>query len=266
MNFNTYKEQTYENIKKIENSNCKNLIELTIENFQRYANFFRKVKESFKEKVSVKEETLNEMTMYSTFLVDSTLKSTLVNDYIGAEIDIRVLNDFYIKYLFILYGDNYVSETYQDYKKLSKYNNLIEKNKEIPYKLQLEYNEISKKYSNLSDDYWIKLALDHLDKTSKHDKSLKAITNWLEGNNLLMDKVDGFIIPKNFKGEVDLQTYLVPFDDTSDFKKIYLPILARLNYIMCFVIYKFMNCYTEYKDDEIIKKMFDNLNYFEENK
>lgn len=167
-------------------------------------------------------------------MFNSIINDLIINNFFSLKVNLRVIIDYYFKFLILLYSDNYVSEIYLNFNDIYLYNHLIKYNNNLRIKideqneLKNRYNKIIKKYNlsnSIKEDYWIKLAIEY--NTGKSgNKSIKNIIKWLKDNNMIEE------------------TIILSYEENCDF-----------NYVLLSILNKYMEKYPEYKNREVIDRM-----------
>lgn len=211
--------------------------------------------------------------MHSTFMFNGFINDLITNNYYSLKISIRVITEFYFKLLFLLYSDNYVSELFLDFNNIylynisQKFNNNLRMNNKEQHKLEKIYTETIKKYNlptDIKEDYWIKKALEY--NTGKQSrKNIQGIINWLKENK----RIDNAIIISYEDncdynhcgiGSLNYQQLIDLYDSKGEFYNIYQPILSEFNYILTNIVLKYMEEYPEYKNQEVLDVLLNNMN------
>lgn len=250
-----YRKNINENINLIEFSDINELLQLTLENYKTYNNFFVKnqKQKTNSNNASIKIDTLNFINMHSTFLFDGFIKNIIINNYSSAQIVLRSITEMYVKYIFLLNCDEYVSEVYSDFSiiTLNNQNADVDLDEKIRNLLSQRYDEIKEKYTlkdTVKDDYWIKLALDHITESKKNPASFRAVVNYLGDNKLIPD----FIFPSyqrncdyNHIGydSLNLQQFQDKKISEGKYKSTYLELLVIFNYIIHDIFEKYIDFY-----------------------
>ena len=276
MNFEDFKDNIQNNIDKMINSNCKEMIVISIDNYILYHNFFIAIKEKYYydgKKLYFKLNALNFMNMHSTFLIDSLLKDVLSNNFFSSKINIRVFNEFYFKYLFLLYNDAFVSEVFLDFNNIylwnvsQKFNIILRMNPSDKEKIANNYQRVKNKYNlpnNIKDDYWIKVALEKID-GKKHNKNIQEIIQWLKFYNKIEESMiaayeDNCDFNHCGIGSMNYQQLIDIYNNENKMHEIYQPILSEFNYILYDIVKKYMEVFKEFKDVDLLNKIEHNLN------
>ncbi len=276
MNINDYSYKFNENINRISKSDAKNIVDLTIKNYAIYNSYFVELQEMLStdgNKLNIKLNALNFLSMHSTFMFNSFINDLISNNYFSTKINLRVIIEFYFKYLFLLYSDDYVSELYLNFNDIYLYNlsmkfsNILKMKKNEQAKLKSNYEKIIKKYNlsnNVKEDYWVKLALEH-NTGNKNNKSIQSIIGWLKDNKMIEDAIiisyeDNCDYNHCGIGSLNYQQLIALYDSQNKFYDMYQPILSEFNYILFNIVNKFMKKYKEYSNQEVIEVMLNNMN------
>ncbi len=276
MNIDDYAINIKKNIERIKESDSAVIIDTTIKNYAIYNSFFVELQEKLSNdgnKLNHKLNALNFLIMHSTFMFNGFINDLITNNYYSLKINIRVITEFYFKLLFLLYSDDYVSELYLDFNNIylynisQKFNNNLRMDSKEQHKLEKIYTETIKKYNlpiNIKEDYWIKKALEHI--TGRQSKkSIQGIINWLKDN----EKIDNAIIISYEDncdynhcgiGSMNYQQLIDLYDSQGEFYSIYKPILSEFNYILINIVVKYMAEYSEYKNQEVLDVLLNNMN------
>ena len=276
MNIDDYVANINKNINRIKESGSADIIDITIKNYAIYNTFFVELQDKLSKdgnKLNYKLNALNFMIMHSTFMFNSFINDLITNNYYSLKINIRVINEFYFKFLFLLYSDDYVSELYLDFNNIylynisQKFNNNLRMDNKEQHKLEKIYSETIKKYNlptDIKEDYWIKKALEH--NTGKQSrKNIQGIINWLKENK----RIDNAIIISYEDncdynhcgiGSLNYQQLIDLYDSKGEFYNIYQPILSEFNYILTNILLKYMEEYPEYKNQEVLDVLLNNMN------
>ena len=276
MNIDDYAINIKKNIERIKVSDSAVIIDTTIKNYAIYNSFFVELQEKLSndgKELDFKLNALNFLIMHSTFMFDGFINDLITNNYYSLKINIRVITEFYFKLLFLLYSDNYVSDLFLDFNNIylynisQKFNNNLRMDNKEQHKLEKIYTEIIKKYNlptDIKEDYWIKKALEH--NTGKQSrKNLQSIINWLKENK----RIDNAIIISYEDncdynhcgiGSLNYQQLINLYDSKNEFYNIYQPILSEFNYILTNIVLKYMKEYPEYKNQEVLDVLLNNMN------
>lgn len=277
MNIDDYVTNINKNINRIKESDSADIIDITIKNYAIYNTFFVELQDKLSKdgnKLNYKLNALNFMVMHSTFMFNGFINDLITNNYYSLKINIRVINEFYFKLLFLLYNDEYVSELYLDFNNIylynisQKFNNNLRMDDKDQQKLQTLYANAIKKYNlptNIKEDYWIKKALEYI--TGKESKkSIQGIINWLKDNK----KIDNAIIISYEDncdynhcgiGSLNYQQLIDLLDSQNKFYEMYQPILLEFNYMIVNIVIKYMGEYSEYKNKEVEDILLNNMNF-----
>lgn len=277
MNIDDYVTNINKNINRIKESDSADIIDITIKNYAIYNTFFVELQDKLSKdgnKLNYKLNALNFMVMHSTFMFNGFINDLITNNYYSLKINIRVINEFYFKLLFLLYNDEYVSELYLDFNNIylynisRKFNNNLRMDDKDQQKLQTLYENAIKKYNlptNIKEDYWIKKALEYI--TGKESKkSIQGIINWLKDNK----KIDNAIIISYEDncdynhcgiGSLNYQQLIDLLDSQNKFYEMYQPILLEFNYMIVNIVIKYMGEYSEYKNKEVEDILLNNMNF-----
>lgn len=275
MNIDDYSNSLNKNIDRISKSDAKHIIDLTIKNYAIYNTYFVELQDTLlknENKLDPKLNALNFFVMHSTFMFNSFINDLISNNYFSLKINIRVINEFYFKYLFLLYSDNYVSEVYLDFNDVYLYNlsrkfdNILKLPKNEILKLKNNYKKILKKYNikgDVKEDYWIKLALKH-NKKQKSGKSIQEIIEWLKSNNKIENAIiiayeDNCDFNHCGIGSLNYQQLVDLYDTQNKFYEMYQPILSEFNYMLVKLVVRFMDEYPEFKNQEVIDVLLNNM-------
>lgn len=264
------------NINLVIDSNIKELIELTLDNYYIYHNYFVSLQSKLvNTKVSdVKLNVLNYFHMHSTYLLTSLINTIMIDDCFSSHINLRTFIEFYFKYNLILYSDNFVSELYNDfiviYKAydIEKYNlyTFTNKSKEIE-EIMNQKKDVLNKYDiddNGKPDRWIKIALNYNDSNTKYNKSIKDLINWLEKKDYISKS-----IIKAYEKECEfIHCNIYSMDaiqiasknkECKMYVRNYMTILLTTNLLMLTIIADFMETYTKYNDETILNVLNKNV-------
>ena len=277
MNIDDYVTNINKNINRIKESDSADIIDITIKNYAIYNTFFVELQDELSKdgnKLNYKLNALKFMVMHSTFMFNGFINDLITNNYYSLKINIRVINEFYFKLLFLLYNDEYVSELYLDFNNIylynisQKFNNNLRMDDKDQQKLQTLYANAIKKYNlptNIKEDYWIKKALEYI--TGKESKkSIQGIINWLKDNK----KIDNAIIISYEDncdynhcgiGSLNYQQLIDLLDSQNKFYEMYQPILLEFNYMIVNIVIKYMGEYSEYKNKEVEDILLNNMNF-----
>ncbi len=277
MNIDDYSDSIKKNINRIKKSDISDIIDITIKNYALYNAFFSELQEKLsnnKNKVNQKLNALNLLIMHSTFMFNSFINDLVTNNYYSLKINMRVISEFYFKLLFLLYSDEYVSKLYLDFNNIylynisRKFNNFSRMDSKEQFKLEKIYSETLKKYklpNDIKEDYWIKNALEHTTgKTSR--KSIQEIINWLKCNKKIDDAIiisyeDNCDYNHCGIGSLNFHQLIDLYDSQNKFYIMYQPILSEFNYILTNIVIKYMEEYSECKNQELLDTLINNLNY-----
>lgn len=276
MNIDDYAINIKKNIERIKESDSAVIIDITIKNYAIYNSFFVELQEKLSNdgnELDFKLNALNFLIMHSTFMFNGFINDLITNNYYSLKINIRVITEFYFKLLFLLYSDNYVSELFLDFNNIylynisQKFNNNLRMDNKEQHKLEKIYTETIKKYNlptDIKEDYWIKKALEHnIGKQSR--KNIQGIINWLKENK----RIDNAIIISYEDncdynhcgiGSLNYQQLIDLYDSKGEFYNIYQPILSEFNYIITNIVLKYMEEYPEYKNQEVLDVLLNNMN------
>lgn len=276
MNIDDYAINIKKNIERIKESDSAVIIDITIKNYAIYNSFFVELQDKLSNdgnELDFKLNALNFLIMHSTFMFNGFINDLITNNYYSLKINIRVITEFYFKLLFLLYSDNYVSELFLDFNNIylynisQKFNNNLRMDNKEQHKLEKIYTETIKKYNlptDIKEDYWIKKALEH--NTGKQSrKNIQGIINWLKDNK----RIDNAIIISYEDncdynhcgiGSLNYQQLIDLYDSKSEFYNIYQPILSEFNYILTNIVLKYMEEYPEYKNQEVLDVLLNNMN------
>lgn len=276
MNIDDYAINIKKNIERIKESDSAVIIDITIKNYAIYNSFFVELQEKLSNdgnELDFKLNALNFLIMHSTFMFNGFINDLITNNYYSLKINIRVITEFYFKLLFLLYSDNYVSELFLDFNNIylynisQKFNNNLRMDNKEQHKLEKIYTEIIKKYNlptDIKEDYWIKKALEHnIGKQSR--KNIQGIISWLKENK----RIDNAIIISYEDncdynhcgiGSLNYQQLIDLYDSKGEFYNIYQPILSEFNYILTNIVLKYMEEYPEYKNQEVLDVLLNNMN------
>lgn len=276
MNYKDFIENIESEIQRVFNSNLKEQLSLTIENYVLYNNFFvnlQNINSTNGKDYDYKMDALNFLNMHSTFLINSFIKDIIVNNYFSAKSLLRIFHEFYFKFIFILSNDKEVAELFLSFnvvslkKQMEKFN-LQDKNyKNKVNKLLQKYKQLVIKYkipSDVKEDYWIKIALKLIDK-KEHSKSIQEIISWLDSQkiidkNLIISYEENCSITHLGISSLHEQQVIDKYDESNDFYKIYISILCQFNYILYLIISNYMAVYKKVKNKNILTKMEQNNN------
>lgn len=276
MNIDDYAINIKKNIERIKESDSAVIIDITIKNYAIYNSFFVELQDKLSNdgnELDFKLNALNFLIMHSTFMFNGFINDLITNNYYSLKINIRVITEFYFKLLFLLYSDNYVSELFLDFNNVylynisQKFNNNLRMDNKEQHKLEKIYTETIKKYNlptDIKEDYWIKKALEH--NTGKQSrKNIQGIINWLKDNK----RIDNAIIISYEDncdynhcgiGSLNYQQLIDLYDSKGEFYNIYQPILSEFNYILTNIVLKYMEEYPEYKNQEVLDVLLNNMN------
>ena len=276
MNIDDYAINIKKNIERIKESDSAVIIDITIKNYAIYNSFYVELQDKLSNdgnELDFKLNALNFLIMHSTFMFNGFINDLITNNYYSLKINIRVITEFYFKLLFLLYSDNYVSELFLDFNNIylynnsQKFNNNLRMDNKEQHKLEKIYTEIIKKYNlptDIKEDYWIKKALEH--NTGKQSrKNIQGIINWLKDNK----RIDNAIIISYEDncdynhcgiGSLNYQQLIDLYDSKGGFYNIYQPILSEFNYILTNIVLKYMEEYPEYKNQEVLDVLLNNMN------
>lgn len=276
MNIDDYVINIKKNIERIKESDSAVIINITIKNYAIYNSFFVELQDKLSNdgnELDFKLNALNFLIMHSTFMFNGFINDLITNNYCSLKINIRVITEFYFKLLFLLYSDNYVSELFLDFNNIylynisQKFNNNLRMDNKEQHKLEKIYIETIKKYNlptDIKEDYWIKKALEH--NTGKQArKNIQGIINWLKDNK----RIDNAIIISYEDncdynhcgiGSLNYQQLIDLYDSKGEFYNIYQPILSEFNYILTNIVLKYMEEYPEYKNQEVLDVLLNNMN------
>lgn len=276
MNIDDYVINIKKNIERIKESDSAVIINITIKNYAIYNSFFVELQDKLSNdgnELDFKLNALNFLIMHSTFMFNGFINDLITNNYCSLKINIRVITEFYFKLLFLLYSDNYVSELFLDFNNIylynisQKFNNNLRMDNKEQHKLEKIYIETIKKYNlptDIKEDYWIKKALEH--NTGKQArKNIQGIINWLKDNK----RIDNAIIISYEDncdynhcgiGSLNYQQLIDLYDSKDEFYNIYQPILSEFNYILTNIVLKYMEEYPEYKNQEVLDVLLNNMN------
>lgn len=276
MNIDDYAINIKKNIERIKESDSAVIFDITIKNYAIYNSFFVELQDKLSNdgnELDFKLNALNFLIMHSTFMFNGFINDLITNNYYSLKINIRVITEFYFKLLFLLYSDNYVSELFLDFNNIylcnisQKFNNNLRMDNKEQHKLEKIYTETIKKYNlptDIKEDYWIKKALEH--NTGKQSrKNIQGIINWLKDNK----RIDNAIIISYEDncdynhcgiGSLNYQQLIDLYDSKGEFYNIYQPILSEFNYILTNIVLKYMEEYPEYKNQEVLDVLLNNMN------
>lgn len=276
MNIDDYVTNIHKNIGRIKKSDSADIISITIKNYAIYNTFFVELQDKLSNdgnKLNYKLNALNFMIMHSTFMFNGFINDLIINNYYSLKINIRVITEFYFKLLFLLYSDNYVSELYLDFNSIylynisKKFNNNSRMNSKEQHKLEKIYTETIKKYNlpiDIKEDYWIKKALEHnIGKQS--GKNIQGIIKWLKDNKKIDDAIvisyeDNCDYNHCGIGSLNYQQLIDLYDSRGEFYNIYQPVLNEFNYILTNIVVKYMEEYSEYKNQDVLDVLLNNMN------
>ncbi len=276
MNIDDYVTNIHKNIERIKKSNSADIISTTIKNYAIYNTFFVGLQDKLSNdgnKLNYKLNALNFMIMHSTFMFNGFINDLIINNYYSLRINIRVITEFYFKLLFLLYSDDYVSELYLDFNSIylynisKKFNNNLRMDSKEQHKLEKFYTETIKKYNlptDIKEDYWIKKALEH--NTGKQSgKNIQGIIKWLKDNKKIDDAIvisyeDNCDYNHCGIGSLNYQQLIDLYDSRGEFYNIYQPVLSEFNYILTNIVVKFMEEYSEYKNQDVLDVLLNNMN------
>lgn len=265
------------NFKKIIDSDANEIIKITIDDYSIYNTFFVTLQQKLstdEKKIDHKLNALNYLHMHSTFMFNGFINDIISNNYFSAKIYLRVIIEFYFKYLFLLYSDEYVSELFLDFDAIYMYNlsnkfdNYLKLESANQEQLKNNYESIKKKYDisdNIKEDYWIKIALEH--NTGKsNNKSIQNVIQWLKNNNKIEEAIiiayeDNCDFNHCGVGSLNYQQLIDIYDSQNKYYDMYQPLLSQFNYILFSIIKKFMDEYKEYEDEETIEIIANNLDH-----
>lgn len=276
MNIDDYVTNIHKNIGRIKKSDSADIISITIKNYAIYNTFFAGLQDKLSNdgnKLNYKLNALNFMIMHSTFMFNGFINDLIINNYYSLKINIRVITEFYFKLLFLLYSDNYVSELYLDFNSIylynisKKFNNNLRMDSKEQHKLEKIYTETIKKYNlpiDIKEDYWIKKALEHnIGKQS--GKNIQGIIKWLKDNKKIDDAIvisyeDNCDYNHCGIGSLNYQQLIDLYDSRGEFYNIYQPVLSEFNYILTNIVVKYMEEYSEYKNQDVLDVLLNNMN------
>lgn len=276
MNIDDYVANINKNINRIKESDSADIIDITIKNYAIYNTFFVELQDKLSKdgnKLNYKLNALNFMIMHSTFMFNGFVNDLIINNYYSLKINIRVINEFYFKFLFLLYSDDYVSELYLDFNNIylynisQKFNNNLRMNDKEQQQLETLFANAIKKYklpTNIKEDYWIKKALEYI--TGKESKkSIQGIINWLKDNKIIdnaiiMSYEDNCDYNHCGIGSLNYQQLIDLLDSQNKFYEMYQPILLEFNYMIVNIVIKYMGEYSEYKNKEVEDILLNNMN------
>lgn len=276
MNIDDYVTNIHKNIGRIKKSDSADIISITIKNYAIYNTFFVGLQDKLSNdgnKLNYKLNALNFMIMHSTFMFNGFINDLIINNYYSLKINIRVITEFYFKLLFLLYSDNYVSELYLDFNSIylynisKKFNNNLRMDSKEQHKLEKIYTETIKKYNlpiDIKEDYWIKKALEHnIGKQS--GKNIQSIIKWLKGNKKIDDAIvisyeDNCDYNHCGIGSLNYQQLIDLYDSRGEFYNIYQPVVSEFNYILTNIVAKYMEEYSEYKNQDVLDVLLNNMN------
>lgn len=276
MNIDDYVTNIHKNIGRIKKSDSADIISITIKNYSIYNTFFVGLQGKLSNdgnKLNYKLNALNFMIMHSTFMFNGFINDLIINNYYSLKINIRVITEFYFKLLFLLYSDNYVSELYLDFNSVylynisKKFNNNLRMDSNEQHKLEKIYTETIKKYNlpiDIKEDYWIKKALEHnIGKQS--GKNIQGIIKWLKDNKKIDDAIvisyeDNCDYNHCGIGSLNYQQLIDLYDSRGEFYNIYQPVLSEFNYILTNIVVKYMEEYSEYKNQDVLDVLLNNMN------
>ena len=276
MNIDDYVTNIHNNIGRIKKSDSADIISITIKNYAIYNTFFVGLQDKLSNdgnKLNYKLNALNFMIMHSTFMFNGFINDLIINNYYSLKINIRVITEFYFKLLFLLYSDNYVSELYLDFNSVylynisKKFNNNLRMDSNEQHKLEKIYTETIKKYNlpiDIKEDYWIKKALEHnIGKQS--GKNIQGIIKWLKDNKKIDDAIvisyeDNCDYNHCGIGSLNYQQLIDLYDSRGEFYNIYQPVLSEFNYILTNIVVKYMEEYSEYKNQDVLDVLLNNMN------
>lgn len=276
MNIDDYAINIKKNIKRIKESDSAVIIDITIKNYAIYNSFFVELQDKLSNdgnELDFKLNALNFLIMHSTFMFNGFINDLITNNYYSLKINIRVITEFYFKLLFLLYSDNYVSELFLDFNNIylynisQKFNNNLRMDNKEQHKLEKIYTETIKKYNlptDIKEDYWIKKALEH-NTGKKSMKNIQGIINWLKDNKRIDDTIiisyeDNCDYNHCGIGSLNYQQLIDLYDSKDEFYNIYQPILSEFNYILTNIVLKYMEEYPEYKNQEVLDVLLNNMN------
>lgn len=276
MNIDDYVTNIHKNIGRIKKSDSADIISITIKNYAIYNTFFVGLQDKLSNdgnKLNYKLNALNFMIMHSTFMFNGFINDLIINNYYSVKINIRVITEFYFKLLFLLYSDDYVSELYLDFNSIylynisKKFNNNLRMDSKEQHKLEQFYTETIKKYNlqtDIKEDYWIKKALEH--NTGKQSgKNIQGIIKWLKDNKKIDDAIvisyeDNCDYNHCGIGSLNYQQLIDLYDSRGELYNIYQPVLSEFNYILTNIVVKFMEEYSEYKNQDVLDVLLNNMN------
>lgn len=276
MNIDDYVTNIHKNIGRIKKSDSADIISITMKNYAIYNIFFVGLQDKLSNdgnKLNYKLNALNFMIMHSTFMFNGFINDLIINNYYSLKINIRVITEFYFKLLFLLYSDDYVSELYLDFNSIylynisKKFNNNLRIDSKEQHKLEKIYTETIKKYNlptDIKEDYWIKKALEH--NTGKQSgKNIQGIIKWLKDNKKIDDAIvisyeDNCDYNHCGIGSLNYQQLIDLYDSRGQFYNIYQPVLSEFNYILTNIVVKYMEEYSEYKNQDVLDVLLNNMN------
>lgn len=276
MNIDDYVTNIHKNIGRIKKSDSADIISITMKNYAIYNTFFVGLQDKLSNdgnKLNYKLNALNFMIMHSTFMFNGFINDLIINNYYSLKINIRVITEFYFKLLFLLYSDDYVSELYLDFNSIylynisKKFNNNLRIDSKEQHKLEKIYTETIKKYNlptDIKEDYWIKKALEH--NTGKQSgKNIQGIIKWLKDNKKIDDAIvisyeDNCDYNHCGIGSLNYQQLIDLYDSRGQFYNIYQPVLSEFNYILTNIVVKYMEEYSEYKNQDVLDVLLNNMN------
>lgn len=276
MNIDDYVTNIHKNIGRIKKSDSADIISITIKNYAIYNTFFVGLQDKLSNdgnKLNYKLNALNFMIMHSTFMFNGFINDLIINNYYSLKINIRVITEFYLKLLFMLYSDDYVSELYLDFNSIylynisKKFNNILRMDSKEQHKLEKIYTETIIKYNlptDIKEDYWIKKALEH--NTGKQSgKNIQGIIKWLKDNKKIDDAIvisyeDNCDYNHCGIGSLNYQQLIDLYDSRGEFYNIYQPVLSVFNYILTNIVVKYMEEYSEYKNQDVLDVLLNNMN------
>lgn len=274
MNIDDYAVKINKNINRIKESDSAGIIDITIKDYAIYNTFFAELQKKLSNNGNKKDNKINALNfliMHSTFMFNGFINDLVINNYYSLKINIRVIIEFYFKLLFLLYSDEYVSKLYLDFNNIylhnisQKFNNNLRLEDEDQKKLKKIYTETIKKYdlpSEIKEDYWIKKALEH--NTGKQSKkSIKGIIEWLKDNKKIDDAIivsyeDSCDYNHCGIGSLNYQQLIDLYDSQGKLYNIYQPEISDFNYIITNITAKYMDEYSEYKNQEVLDALLSN--------
>ena len=127
--------------------------------------------------------------------------------------------------------------------------------------------ETIKKYNlptDIKEDYWIKKALEH-NAGKQSGKNIQGIIKWLKDNKKIDDAIvisyeDNCDYNHCGIGSLNYQQLIDLYDSRGEFYNIYQPVLSEFNYILTNIVVKYMEEYSEYKNQDVLDVLLNNMN------